>query len=113
LQRVARFFASSKPIIEVAGRDPLGGRLTFEPVLPIMLDGMFGSLGIQEIVVILGLALIIFGPKKLPEIGKTLGRSLGEFRRATSDLKRSIQQEVDSIDDTPPESSTTKSKDSS
>ena len=74
---------------------------------------MFGSLGIQEIVVILGLALIIFGPKKLPEIGKTLGRSLGEFRRATSDLKRSIQQEVDSIDDTPPESSTTKSKDSS
>ncbi len=78
-----------------------------------MLDGMFGSLGIQEIVVILGLALIIFGPKKLPEIGKTLGRSLGEFRRATSDLKRSIQQEVDSIDDTPPESSTTKSKDSS
>ena len=78
-----------------------------------MLDGMFGSLGIQEIAVILGLALIIFGPKKLPEIGKTLGRSLGEFRRATSDLKRSIQQEVDSIDDTPPESSTTKSKDSS
>ncbi len=64
-----------------------------------MLDVMFGSLGIQEIAVILGLALIIFGPKKLPEIGKTLGRSLGEFRRATSDLKRSIQQEVDSIDD--------------
>ena len=74
-----------------------------------MLDVMLGSLGVQEIVVILGLALIIFGPRKLPEIGKTLGRSLGEFRRATSDLKRSIEQEVNAIDD--PQDS--KSKDSS
>ncbi len=58
---------------------------------------MFGSLGFQEIVVILGIALLIFGPRKLPEIGKTLGRSLGEFRRATSDLKRSIEEEVKNI----------------
>ena len=55
---------------------------------------MFGSLGFQEIALILVLALLIFGPRKLPEIGRTLGRSLGEFRRATSDLKRSIEQEV-------------------
>ncbi|MDX1383128.1 MAG: twin-arginine translocase TatA/TatE family subunit [Thermoanaerobaculia bacterium] len=55
---------------------------------------MFGSLGFQEIAIILVLALIIFGPRKLPEIGRTLGRSLGEFRRATTDFKRSIEQEV-------------------
>jgi TatA/E family protein of Tat protein translocase len=55
---------------------------------------MFGSLGFQEILLILVLALLIFGPRKLPEIGRTLGKSLGEFRRATSDLKRSIEQEV-------------------
>ena len=55
---------------------------------------MFGSLGFQEIALILVLALLIFGPRKLPEIGRTLGRSLGEFKRATSDLWRSIEQEV-------------------
>ena len=60
---------------------------------------MLGSVGFAELMVILGLALLIFGPKKLPEIGKTLGRSLREFRSATSDLKRSIEQEVNSLDD--------------
>lgn len=51
---------------------------------------MFGRLGITELLVILGIALIIFGPKKLPELGKTLGRALGEFRahskKITEDL---------------------------
>ena len=60
---------------------------------------MLGSLGFQEIAVILVIALLIFGPRKLPEIGKTLGRSLGEFRRATSDLKKSIEDEVKNLDD--------------
>jgi len=60
---------------------------------------MLGSLGFQEIALILVLALLIFGPKKLPEIGRTLGRSLGEFRRATTDLKRSIEQEINAADD--------------
>lgn len=55
---------------------------------------MFGSLGFQEILVILVLALLIFGPRKLPEIGRTLGKSLAEFRRATNELKRSIENEV-------------------
>ena len=55
---------------------------------------MLGSLGFQEIALILVLALLIFGPRKLPEIGRTLGKSLGEFKRATSELKRSIEQEV-------------------
>ncbi len=60
---------------------------------------MLGSLGMQEILFILALALLIFGPKKLPEIGKTLGRGIGEFRKATTDLKRSLEREVNSIQD--------------
>jgi TatA/E family protein of Tat protein translocase len=56
---------------------------------------MFGPLGFQEVLLILVLALLIFGPKKLPEIGRTIGKGMAEFRRATSDLKRSIETEVD------------------
>ncbi len=55
---------------------------------------MFGPLGIWEILFILALALLIFGPRKLPEIGRTLGRSLGEFRKATTDLKRQLNTEM-------------------
>ena len=54
-----------------------------------------GPLGFSEILLILGLALLIFGPKKLPEIGRTIGRGMGEFRRATNELKRTIEYEVD------------------
>ena len=49
----------------------------------------------MEVLLILGIALLIFGPKKLPEVGRTLGRGLGEFRRATTELKRTIEREVD------------------
>lgn len=62
---------------------------------------MIGSLGFTEIVFILVLALLIFGPKRLPEVGRTLGRGMKEFRRATSDLKRSIEQEIDLSDEPP------------
>lgn len=57
---------------------------------------MIGSLGLPEILFILVLALLIFGPRKLPEIGRTLGRALGEFRRATTDLKRTFDDELSS-----------------
>ena len=53
-----------------------------------------GNLGFQEIVLIFIIALIIFGPRKLPEIGKTLGKSLAEFKKATNDLKHSWEEEV-------------------
>jgi TatA/E family protein of Tat protein translocase len=53
-----------------------------------------GSLGWQEIMVILVIALIVFGPRKLPQLGKTLGKALGEFRRATNDLKNTLEVEV-------------------
>jgi sec-independent protein translocase protein TatA len=59
-----------------------------------------GSLGLPEIAFILVLALLIFGPKKLPEIGRTLGKGVSEFRRATDELKRSINTEL-ALDEAP------------
>lgn len=53
-----------------------------------------GSLGWPEIMVILVIALVIFGPRKLPQLGRTLGKALGEFRRATNDLKNTLELEV-------------------
>ena len=53
-----------------------------------------GSLGMQEIIIIFVLALIIFGPRKLPELGKTLGKGLAEFKRASNELKRTWEDEV-------------------
>ena len=53
-----------------------------------------GNLGMPEIMMIMLLALLLFGPKKLPEIGKQVGKALGEFKRASNDLKRSIQDEM-------------------
>jgi len=56
------------------------------------------SLGWQETVFIFVLALLIFGPKKLPELGKTIGKALTEFRRASSELKSTFDREMSSIE---------------
>jgi len=56
---------------------------------------MFGSLGGAELLLILVLALLLFGPRKLPEIGRTIGRGMSEFRKATSEFKSSLEREVD------------------
>jgi sec-independent protein translocase protein TatA len=53
-----------------------------------------GSLGMQEIIIIFVLALIIFGPRKLPELGKSLGKGLAEFKKASSELKQTWEDEV-------------------
>ncbi|HYC61659.1 MAG TPA: twin-arginine translocase TatA/TatE family subunit [Thermoanaerobaculia bacterium] len=55
---------------------------------------MFGSLGVPEILLIFIVILIVFGPRKIPEIGQMLGKALGEFRKATDDLKHTIEREV-------------------
>jgi TatA/E family protein of Tat protein translocase len=47
-----------------------------------------------ELIIILVIALIIFGPRKLPELGKSLGRSLNEFKRASADLQNTLEQEI-------------------
>ena len=53
------------------------------------------SIGTTELLVILVVALIIFGPRKLPEMGRMLGKSLGEFKRASDDFKRTWEREVE------------------
>jgi TatA/E family protein of Tat protein translocase len=55
---------------------------------------MFGSIGMPELLIILTIALIIFGPRKLPELGRSLGRSLGEFRRASNELRNTLDEEI-------------------
>lgn len=56
---------------------------------------MFGPLGGPELVLILVLALIVFGPRRLPEIGKSMGKLLSEFRKASHDFQRTIEDEVE------------------
>ena len=55
---------------------------------------MFGSIGMPELIIIFVIALIIFGPRKLPELGRTLGKSLAEFKRATNELKSTLEDEI-------------------
>src|ERR1051326_6205302 len=57
-----------------------------------------GTLGVQEMVVIFLVALVLFGPKKLPELGRTIGKALTEFRRASSDLKSTFEREMQTLD---------------
>ena len=57
-----------------------------------------GSLGWQETLAIFLLALILFGPKKLPELGRTLGKAITEFRRASSELRSSFDREMKSLE---------------
>ena len=55
---------------------------------------MFGSVGVPELIIIFTIALIIFGPRKLPELGKSLGKSLAEFKRASNELKSTLEEEI-------------------
>jgi len=60
-----------------------------------------GSIGAPELIIIFVVALIVFGPKKLPELGKSLGKGLAEFRKASNELKSTIEQEVRNVESGP------------
>jgi sec-independent protein translocase protein TatA len=57
-----------------------------------------GTLGVPEMMAIFIIALVLFGPKELPKLGRTLGKALTEFRRASSDLKSSFEREMQSLE---------------
>jgi len=55
---------------------------------------MFGGIGFSELLIILVIALIVIGPKRLPEVAKTLGKGLAEFKRAMEDIKNTVNEEI-------------------
>jgi sec-independent protein translocase protein TatA len=55
---------------------------------------MFGSLGMPELIIIMVIALIIFGPRKLPELGRSLGKSINEFKKASNELRSTLEDEI-------------------
>ena len=55
---------------------------------------MLGPIGAQELIIIFVIALLVFGPRKLPQLGKSLGRSIGEFKRASNELRSTLEQEI-------------------
>jgi sec-independent protein translocase protein TatA len=55
---------------------------------------MFGSIGFPEMMIILIVALLVFGPKKLPEIGKSVGKAIREFKKTSEEIKDKIEQEI-------------------
>jgi sec-independent protein translocase protein TatA len=57
-----------------------------------------GTIGVQEMIMIFLVALVLFGPKKLPELGRTIGKAITEFRRASSDLKASFEREMHALE---------------
>ena len=57
-----------------------------------------GTVGVQEMIVIFVIALVLFGPKKLPELGRTIGKAITEFRRASNELKSSFEREMHALE---------------
>jgi len=57
-----------------------------------------GTVGVQEMIVIFVIALVLFGPKKLPELGRTIGKAITEFRRASNDLKATFEREMQTLE---------------
>jgi sec-independent protein translocase protein TatA len=61
--------------------------------------GFLGNIGPWELVLVLVIALIIFGPGKLPEVAKSVGKGINEFKRASNEVKQQVQEAVNLDDD--------------
>jgi TatA/E family protein of Tat protein translocase len=55
---------------------------------------MFGNIGLPEMMVIMAIALLVFGPKKLPEIGRSVGKALREFKKSTEEIKDKFEEQI-------------------
>ena len=55
---------------------------------------MFGNIGLPEMIFIMVIALLVFGPKKLPEIGRTIGKAIREFKKSTDDIKDKFEEQI-------------------
>jgi sec-independent protein translocase protein TatA len=67
---------------------------------------MLGSIGMPELIVIFLIALVIFGPRKLPELGRSLGKGIAEFKRASNELRSTLEEEI-RLEERKPAQSTT------
>jgi TatA/E family protein of Tat protein translocase len=67
--------------------------------LGLLQEDFMGQLGFQELLIIFVIALLVFGPKKLPELGKSLGKGLREFKKATEDLKSNWEDQMKEIEE--------------
>jgi TatA/E family protein of Tat protein translocase len=66
--------------------------------LGLLQEDFMGQLGFQELLIIFVIALLVFGPKKLPELGKSLGKGLREFKKATEDLKSNWEDQMKEVE---------------
>jgi TatA/E family protein of Tat protein translocase len=82
---------------EADAADPVRWRADGSPGVESLTEqtNMFGPIGMPELILIFLVALLVFGPRKLPELGRSLGRGLAEFKRASDDLKRTIEDEIE------------------
>lgn len=79
------------------GKDSLLTYSCRQDIFSLFLYGlkkMFGNIGFPELLIILALALLVFGPKKLPEVGRSIGRALREFRRTSDEIKEKLEEEI-------------------
>jgi len=61
-----------------------------------------GTIGVPELIIIFVVALLVFGPRKLPELGRSLGKGLAEFRRASNELRSTLEEHVRTIEEEAP-----------
>jgi TatA/E family protein of Tat protein translocase len=55
---------------------------------------MFGNIGLPEMMLIMAIALLVFGPKKLPEVGRSIGKAMREFKKSTEEIKDRFEEQI-------------------